>query len=386
MKRLIFILLLLFYLQGFSQIKVCADFEGGNVKILQIDGTKIFFKAAYKTNQKSNIWFYFKLWDFPKDSSLSLYQIIDFVPYTNQKLIYSYDNRNWHSTNAIQSNNSLNVFKLPTDDADTIFIALTFPYTYSMLMDFIDSLAKNYNIDTTTLTYSEHHRRIPLLIISDTTADTVPKDMLWIIARQHAFEVPANYFTEGLIEYFLSNDSLANFFRKQYIAYIVPMMDVDNVAEGKSGRSQLPVDFNRDWRDSAHWAAIQETQNLISSTADINNFRIFIDIHSVFPDFYDSTLTFFNIYPENSEQSKNLSQLFGIFSQLSDLTPNEIHDQTQKPFADLYMKTTYPYLDFSVTLEVPWNTGHQQPTRYWRKLGKLFAKSLIIYLTSDLSK
>ncbi len=386
MKRFLTILLILVYLPGFSQIHICAGFEGGNVKILQIEGNKIFFKAAYKENQKSNVWFYFKICGFPRDSVLTLYQIIDFIPFTNHKLIYSYDNYNWHLASAIQSNNSLNVFQIPTGRTDTIFVALTYPYTYSKLIKFIDSLSKNYSLDTTTLAYSEHGRKIPLLIISDTAGDTVPKDMIWIIARQHAFEAPANYFVEGFIEYLVSNDSLAVFFRKQNIAYIVPMMDVDNVAEGKSGRGQLPVDFNRDWTDTAHWTAIVETQNLINSTADINNFRIFIDVHSVFPDFYDTTLTFFNIYTQNSEQNQNLNELFGIFSQLSGLTPNEIHDQTQKPFADLYMKNTYPYLDFAVTLEVPWNTGHQHSTKYWRKLGRIFAKSLIIYLTSDLSK
>ena len=386
MKRFLLILLILVYFPGFSQIRVCAGFEGGNVKILQIEGTKIFFKAAYKKHQKSNVWFYFKICGFPKDSTLTLYQIIDFIPFTNHKLIYSYDNYNWHIANAIQSNASLNVFRLPASKSDTIFVALTYPYTYSKLLEFTGSLAKNYNFDTTTLTYSEHGRKVPLLIISGTSNDTVSRDMIWIIARQHAFEAPANYFIEGFIEYLVSNDSLAIFFRKQNIAYIVPMMDVDNVAEGKSGRGQLPVDFNRDWTDTAHWTAIEEVQNLISSTAELNNFRIFIDVHSVFPDFYDTTLTFFNIYPQNSEQSQNLDELFDIFSQLSDLTPNEIYDQTQKPFADLYMKNTYPYLDFAVTVEVPWNTGYQHSTAYWRKLGRLFAKSLIIYLTSDLSK
>ncbi len=366
-----------------AQIKVESNFEGGNVKILGIYHNTVYFKANYGTRQTANIWFYFKIYGFTKNSMLNLYQAVDQPRYSNGTLAYSYDNKNWHITTYKTENQNFYFYKIPTNSADTIYIALTHPYLYSTLLHFIDSLAKLTYLDTTILTFSEHQRQVPLIIITDSTDTCQSKDMIWLTVRQHAFEVPANFFAEGFISYLTRDDSSVKNFRRNFITYIVPMMDVDNVAEGKTGRMQQPVDFNRDWIDKPHWNAIEATEELLESTSEINNLRIFVDIHSVFPSFPDTTLTFFNIYAKNDEHSDNLNDFFGLFSQLSNLTPNEINDTTSKSYADIYVKKNYPYTDFAVTIEIPWKTGNTAPEKYWRWLGKIFAQTLVEYLTQN---
>ena len=43
---------------------------------------------------------------------------------------------------------------------------------------------------------------------------------------------------------------------------MVPMMDVDNVAEGAFGKDQYPIDFNRSWLGHSTWNAIHAVKRL----------------------------------------------------------------------------------------------------------------------------
>ena len=60
-------------------------------------------------------------------------------------------------------------------------------------------------------------------------------------------------------------------------------MDVDQAYNGGSGKDQTPVDFNRDWHslsNQSHWNAVNAAKSLIDSTAQLNNFSVFVDSHS----------------------------------------------------------------------------------------------------------
>ncbi len=377
------LLLLLFPLLLNAQIKLSDNFQNGNGKLILSKNNSIFVQANLGKNQTINCWFYFKIFNFNKQQNIKLYLVNSPTICTPIFIVYSPDNTHWHKIHFSQSSNLYTLFVIPKTKADTLFIALTYPYTYNTLLTFLKSIKKNPFVHISTLTTSKHGHKVPLLTISDFSSKNNSKDLVWIIARQHAFEAPANYCLQGIIKFFISNTSLADTFRKNTIAFIVPMMDVDNVINGFSGRMQMPIDFNRDWMKNPYWNAIKATEQLIQTTSQIYNFRLFFDIHATFPVTPTPMFSFFNIYSPNSEHSKNIEEFWQIFSSIADFSPNEVRDTTKNFYADYYIKTHYPYTDFAMTVECDWNYFTPNKTwnpKLWEHAGYLIGVSIAKYL------
>ncbi len=382
--------LLILYTLGWSQIKIDTNFEGANAQVFRTNTRKneILFRPQLKHNQTTRCWFYFKIWDFDKTRSLKITEFNDQRELIPTYATYSYDNTHWHKVKGKKITQHIFSYLLPTRSHDTIYFATGYPYTYTHLKKYIASIASNPYLDTATLTLSEHNLPVPLLVITDTTVKQ-DKDLVWITTRQHAFESPANYCTEGIINFFLSNDSLARAFRRSAIVYIVPMVDVDNVYNGASGRMQYPQDFNRDWCDKPTWNAVREITRLMQATAEIYDYRIFMDIHAAFPGTESPIFAYFNLYDKTSPQYKNLRNFWLIFENFSPILPTEVSDYTQENYADRYVATHYNYVDFATTIECDWNNtdnGQQWTPRLWRETGWHIAQTIAFYLVKPKAK
>ncbi len=389
-KRVLILLFWLVPLLAAAQIRVDTSFEGSNVRILQITRNKVYFQPAFKSGQSTNVWYFFKVYGLKPNRPLQLFLSVKYPYFTGSYLAYSPDGKTWRQARISGTENGFKKFVIPAGTGDTLYIAATFPYTVDSLNAFLKKIAASPFADTVTLTVSEHGRRVPLVIITDTAKNNDDKDLIWVIARQHAFEVPASYCVEGFVDFLLSGDTLARMFRKNTVAYIVPMVDLDNVAEGKSGRMQRPVDFNRDWTDTpSHWNAVNAIKDLLSATSEIHNFRVFIDVHSVYPNSWSNSAIYFNIYPKTQEQYGNLQEYWDIFTRLSGLNVDDVTDFSQKPYADVYVKRNYPYTDFVFTFECPWNAQSglelSNPGDL-RRTGYELARALAVYLMQNITK
>ena len=62
------------------------------------------------------------------------------------------------------------------------------------------------------------------------------------------------------MEWLVSDDPRAETLRKAAKIYVVPIMDIDNVAIGAGGKDQKPHDHNRDWSDQPHWHSVAAAQ------------------------------------------------------------------------------------------------------------------------------
>ncbi len=380
-------LLLFVSFLSYGQIQVDTSFEGANAQIFRIDNDRneILFRPALKSNQTTRCWFYFKAWGFKKNEHLKITELNDSRNLIPTYAVYSFDNKHWHKIKGKGLTDNIFKYSIPPYRHDTIYFAAGYPYTYSMLIHYISSIAKNPFLDTTTLTFSEHNLPIPLIVITDTSSHQ-DKDLVWITARQHAFETPANYCTEGIINFLISKDPMAQDIRKTTIIYIVPMVDVDNVYRGASGRMQKPVDFNRDWDNNPTWRAISEITNLMETTSEVYDFRIFMDIHATFPGTDSSVFAYFNIYDKDSPHYQNLRNFWLTFSSISPFIPSEVTDYSAKNYADRYVAMHYKYIDFVTTIECDWNNTDQgQPWTpvKWHELGEDIGQSIAIYLSKN---
>jgi hypothetical protein len=385
MKKILILPLVLTFFWSHAQIQVFSDFENGNVEVINIDNVNnsIIFKPALKTPQNiTRCWFYFGITGYDTSKTLNLCDNFIFNVIAPENPVFSYDKKNWQRLTCDSANDFFKFYSHKFN-LDTVYFATGYPYTYSQVVNYVDSLAQTPYIDTFTLTFSEAGRRVPMFTIRN--KNTSQQNLIWIIGRQHAFETTLNYVLEGMVNFFTSDDKIAKKLQDNTIIYIVPMMDVDNVFIGASGRMQKPIDFNRDWAVKSHWNAVKAVKDSIYNTSKIYNYQIFLDIHSSYPGAKKPIFGMFNSYPKNSKEYKNLKHFFKTFKKTSNYDLIEIKGNMKKNYADVYssgiineeIKTSL----FSSTMECDWNYNFNNKPftkTELRNIGYLIAKSLAI--------
>ncbi len=387
MKNILITTILLLSFSLSAQIKVFDNFENGNVELVNTNDSANLLEIipALKTDlNTTRCWFNFGVTGFDTTKDLSVY-----IRYTNliiapQYPVFSYDKLNWKRVKTTQTKTKSVTFSAKFN-SDTVYFATGYPYIYTQLISYVDSIASNKFVDTLTLEISEGGLKIPMIVIRDTNSK--PTDMVWITGRQHAFETTLNYSMEGFVNYLISDAKKARKLRKNTVIYIVPMVDVDNVFIGASGRMQKPVDFNRDWSTKPYWKAIKRIQELMAETIKKYNYRIYLDFHSTYPGASYPVYGIFNEYSQNQPEFHNIKHFFSIFKKNAGYSLDEINGNMDKFYADAYSAGLRDSLikvtEFSSTVECDWNNnynGKPLDKSELRVVGALIAETLCDYL------
>lgn len=81
----------------------------------------------------------------------------------------------------------------------------------------------------------------------DTIAKHKSKKGILVTARVHPGEPQSSFAAEGFMTFLLSNEDEAKQLRRNFVFYIVPMLNPDGVIQGNHRCSLLGVDLNRKW-------------------------------------------------------------------------------------------------------------------------------------------
>lgn len=84
-----------------------------------------------------------------------------------------------------------------------------------------------------------------LLTITDQSVNENGKKIIWYIARECSEESQSTYNSIGLVEWLLSNDSLAGIAREKAIWKIIPIANPHNVALNELQPGTLKADWNK---------------------------------------------------------------------------------------------------------------------------------------------
>jgi len=282
MKTSVLKIILFFTCTSFAQITVNSNFEGGNgIATFTNDANNtVHLMAEYKGGDVLRIDFYAEISGL--NTSLPLLLQID-ADYPGPFVYYSFDNLNWQRQQMVGGQFSIPLL------GSTIYVSTGIPHGYSHIMNVIDSIDATNNGYTTVnnLTYSEEGRVVPLLRITAPACESYEdKSLIWLIGGHHAGEDPARHVTEGMLRFFVSNDPFAERLRKECIIYVAPIMDVDQIYNGGTGKNQMPVDFNRDWisiNHNSHWNAVQAVKDSIVLQTANHPLLLFIDSHNIAP-------------------------------------------------------------------------------------------------------
>eukprot|EP00746_Dinoflagellata_sp_MGD_P162662 gnl/MRDRNA2_/MRDRNA2_90309_c0_seq1.p1 gnl/MRDRNA2_/MRDRNA2_90309_c0~~gnl/MRDRNA2_/MRDRNA2_90309_c0_seq1.p1 ORF type:complete len:493 (+),score=60.93 gnl/MRDRNA2_/MRDRNA2_90309_c0_seq1:68-1546(+) len=152
------------------------------------------------------------------------------------------------------------------------------------------------NVDVFTLATSEAGNAVMAINISSnaSTKKQQRRCLIWFQARQHAWESASSWVADGVARFVGSGSQAAQALLEVADVVVVPIMDIDNVMVGGSGKDQEPVDFNRDWCELGniaynktgafcqHWKAIRAVTRTIDTAMTSGRYSdlIFVDSHS----------------------------------------------------------------------------------------------------------
>lgn len=287
-----------------TELIISTDFEGGNIGTIgKVSDTHwvcaVAGEADSKNRNRQASWYYFKI-DNAEDQEL----VIDLTNLTgeynykygvrpisseNQPAI-SYDQENWAylSEDQITYDENCGVLTMTfTPKKKQVWVAHIPPYTNSSL-DRLLSLYEDHPMLTTgSIGETPKNRDMTILTITNDEILNSKKNVIWLMARQHAWESGTSWVLEGLLHYLLdSKEGRAAL--NENLFKIIPMGDPDGVARGGVRFNSFGHDLNRNWDDVIpdEMPEIYIQKKAVSNwQAAGNDIDLFITLHNTLTDY-----------------------------------------------------------------------------------------------------
>ena len=171
---------------------------------------------------------------------------------------------------------------------DKVFFAYNFPYTYTMLQQYLQSIerdsSKRHILRRVKLCNTLAGNACDLLTITGKTAsmqEMNSRKVIVISARVHPGETVGSWMMHGLIEFLTGSSPEARALRNHFIFKLVPMLNPDGVINGNYRCSLAGVDLNRRWsKPSNIWhPTIFSLKNLIKKMHSTRGVLLYCDLH-----------------------------------------------------------------------------------------------------------
>jgi hypothetical protein len=263
-----------------GDLAVTANFDNGRIQVVSIEQqTRTICTTVPPDNHAQNpqmrFWRY-KITGITPGEELTL----EHKPSKPIHHVFSYDGRTWERFPKA----GMSGLKFRPEQGE-LHVCPNIPYPYSRSLRLADELLRLPHVQVSDLAISEEGRAVKMLTITDGAVPDASKSVVWILARQHAFEGPSSLVAEGFAKWAAStDDAAAARFRKTMVAFVVPIMDVDNVLKGMTGKDQ-PNDFNRVWdQHPAPWNAVRAVQEKMVASASRGRMLALIDSHNPYYD------------------------------------------------------------------------------------------------------
>lgn len=246
-----------------AAILVTAGFEGGSVGKVEEAGPRHLICAVKGQadqngrNRQAN-WYYFRLDGLPRGEEIRI-DFTDLVGEYNFKAgshavtrntrpVFSYDQKTWTHFTDEQASWDEKEIRLTIrfrPERGRMWIAHMEPYTGVELRRLMALLHPHLTVGAAGRTV--RGKEIPLLTITDPAVAEGAKRVIWLMARQHAWEAGTSWVADGAVRWLLSDAAEAVRLRKAAVWAVIPVFDVDGVAEGAVRFNVNGFDNNRNW-------------------------------------------------------------------------------------------------------------------------------------------
>lgn len=315
-------------------IILSADFVSGggeDFKVISNDPVTVRFKPHNEGEGGwSQVWWYFMAdglipgekvileldRDEPRSSGIS------------PQIFFSYDQKLWGLTDtgrhAEIEGRDFFIYEHIVRSNKTWF-AYDLPYTPAHIDELlVPEVNKDPDAEVALLCKTRNSRSVKMLQFNDKNSVIDQKYGIWLQGRSHAFESGASWVLHEMALWLMSGDPEASALRRRASITVIPVIDVDGVVEGRTGKNQTPYDHNRGWDvEPAYWPQTGAAKSALLEMADQNMLDMYIDFHgpgnSCHPYFI---VPYENLLP-NEKQRLNRSRFFEV------LNCKELDDQAR---------------------------------------------------------
>jgi hypothetical protein len=163
--------------------------------------------------------------------------------------VFSDDGRTWHHFPAVQFDAEKKETTLKfRPEHDSIWIAHVPPYTPADLQRLLADLRDRPTAVVETIGKTAQGRDIPMVTVTNPDVPDSGKKLVWLQAREHAWESGTSYVMEGALRFITSEDPAARDLRDKVVFKFVPMVDLDGCANGQVRCNANGFDVNMHWR------------------------------------------------------------------------------------------------------------------------------------------
>jgi hypothetical protein len=285
-------------------IRVSDAFESGSLGAWRIEGnTRLVFVPHTDYDQDrvntAVTWFYGRLDNVGNREVTIEVTGLDYTVYNGKRSdilpfqrgtapVFSYDQEHWQRFTDCAFDTAKQTFRMrQIFGEDTVWVAYTIPYTFSRLESLLDEMRKKSEVKVETPGHSVEGRPLYLVTVGRPQTDQGEHPVVWIVARQHAFEAGGSWSMEGLLRFLTSDDPEAENIRNKITFKLCPMLNPDGVAHGGTRFNARGVDLNRHWNtvdplssDPKLAPEIISIKQAIKSWRGFHRLDLWINIHN----------------------------------------------------------------------------------------------------------
>jgi hypothetical protein len=243
-------------------IGIQSNFEGGAVgRIEKVSETHFRCGVPGESDQNKRnrqpSWFYFRMDGVGgQEVTVDLVDLegeYNFRPHDGSGLshmrpVFSYDNKTWkHFDNAEWIAKPATIRVRFRASGDRVWIARQPPYTNRDLDALLGQLRKHPHLREEVIGKTVEGRPMGLLTVTNPKTPVAAKKVIWLMARQHAWETGTSWVAEGALRFLLFSGERAARIRDACIFKIFPLADPDGTARGGVRFNRNGYDLNRNW-------------------------------------------------------------------------------------------------------------------------------------------
>lgn len=390
-----------------GEVRVNTDFEGGSARVESIDQATrtVRFMPGGDPQRGWPCWWFLRVEGLTKGEQFTLDLAgSDRFARNNGKdsgkplaaswstptrAAISTDGKTWQHSPAGKRTGDRIQYKIVAE-GDSVYVAWGPPFTLQTAREVIAAAEKaTPAAKSFELCRTREGRPVPALRVSEATG--AKPFGLWVGARQHAWESGGSWVGRGFTEWLVSDDAEAAWLRKHAEVFIVPIMDVDNVATGNGGKEADPHDHNRDWTDKPVYPEVAAVQERLRQLAKEDRLDLFVDLHN--PALNDLRPFFFCGPPELlSQTSRANRETFLKLAREHINGPLVLEDKpriTGPSYHPLWRQISGQWVTdhgnthtIAVCLETSWNTPHSTTTGY-HTVGRQLGLAIAAYLRTN---
>ncbi|HXF10540.1 MAG TPA: M14-type cytosolic carboxypeptidase [Desulfuromonadaceae bacterium] len=385
---------------------ISTNFESGSARVLAMDDQAQTIRISPGGDVKRGMpnWWYFRL-DGIDTTKPVVVDVVALKPPTAEgensetksaplnpnwtlpmRAAISADGTTWSQTSLGKRQNDHSVYTLKVS-SPTIWLAWGPPFTPHDATVLVDGLAHDHSfVKTFQLATSLEGRSIPAFRVYEGDKALSNRPVIYVIARQHAWEVGGSWVAKGFAEWVVGDSDEAKWLRQNGEITVVPLMDVDHVATGDGGKQALPQDQNRDWSESPHWPEVAAVQKQIRAIAAEKRMAIFLDLHNPSPG--ETLPKFYRQFPPYASESVSahedrfLAVATNVFGQIKVIDGKPTRPQDEQ----VWHRLSEPWVGehgnpqtVSFTFEIPWNNPNGTVQGY-ADIGRKVGLSIVTYL------